>query len=253
MTFFSCPMFVATKNQNHFTMKKSTSSNGSVNAVYQPNRQRPAVKKVGPIVLILALKSENNNVQVNREKPVSQQEIVVIKDTSVSTVKPALQVDGNMRPTKFTVTADSTGGGAVAATVAIFNNATFLPDSSDAVTAFTYSDGWTGKFMDLMLAQAGIEGITCYGFNVSCADQNGVANSASINAMLASMRYYTGFGTNYVPSSFDLNGLERKSDYKNGLETVKVKFNINALSQFVYSQPVNRVFQFTFFFQDFTL
>jgi hypothetical protein len=238
-------------------MKKVNRSKGLSKAQYQPNRQKPSANKIGPIVLILQLKSTSDAVQMNdqsgRNLGNNNSNVIIVKDAAVSQIKPMLTVDAPLRPTKFTVTADSTGGGAVAATVAIFNNATFLPDSTDAVTAFTYSDGWTGKYMDLMLSQAGVEGITCYGFNVSCADQNGVANSAAINAMLASMRYYTGFGTNYVPASFDLNGLERKTDQKSGLETVKVKFNINALSQFVYSQPVNRVFQFTFFFQDFSL
>lgn len=222
---------------------------------YQPIPKKLEVKKVGPVILILTLKSVNDVVTSN---PVTNSNraapgTVIVQNSAVSEIKPQLQLNGNMRPTKFTVKADSTPASSVAAVISFFNNPTFSPASTDSHTVFTYSDGWGGKFMDLMLAQAGIAGITCYGFNVSCKDQNGVADSDAIDAMLASMLYYTGFGNKSVPASFDLNGLARKTDQKSGLETIKVIFNINALSQFTYSQGVNRVFNFTFFFEDFQL
>lgn len=233
-------------------MKKENRSKGTSKAQYQPNRQRSAAKKIGPIIMPLMIKSNDTAVQVNNnQRSTPSNDVIIMKESGVSDIRTALSVNRPLRPNKFTITVDSTGAGAVSATIAVFNNAInqiFQARSTDNVTTFSYSDGWSGKYMDIMLAQAGVEGLQCYGFNVSCVDQNGVRNNDSINQMMAAMLYYTGFSNRSVPGEFDLNGLERKTDQKSGIETVRVMFNVNALSQFVYTQPADRVFQFTFFF-----
>jgi hypothetical protein len=160
-----------------------------------------------------------------------------------------INLQGNVIPQKITITINSSASGAVAASILLFNNQALGAASTDPTkTVFTWSDGFNGTLFERLLVQAGDKGIQVFGFNVTCKDTvSGLPDTPSLNAMNATLLNYTGFGRNAVPSSFDVSGTERKTDFKDGIMTIISPFILTSLAQFNYQQPVNKEFQFTFY------
>lgn len=165
-------------------------------------------------------------------------------------IEQPISLQGTVIPKKVTWTVSSVVTNMLASTIYLFNNNALFPVSANTVQpVVTCTDGFVGKLIERLLVQAGDKGIQCYGFNVTCTDGvTGLPDTASLNAMNATLLNYTGTGANAVPTSFDVSGTERKTDYKDGIMTIISPFVLYSLAQFQYQQPAQKVFQFTFYF-----
>lgn len=137
---------------------------------------------------------------------------------------------------KYTITV--TNNDAAAQTVYLFNLDAYR--TNDADVAITYSDGFSGKLLNKLAADA--DGILFFGFNITGYDADGVRSDSVVNDSALELRSYLGYGDSFVPTPIDISGAERNTQQKDGLFTVKTQFVVNCLTQLkMYLAPGTKI------------
>lgn len=162
---------------------------------------------------------------------------------SVTPINPGKVANVKKIAPKYTITLTNNGDAALNAF--LFNLDTYVANDSDI--AVTYSDGFSGKLLNKLIADQ--DGLLFFGFNITGYDAEGVKSDAVVNDSRLTLLSYIGYGSDAVPTPIDISGSERNTQYKDGLFTVKSQFIMNCLEQLKMNLGAGEKIQFVFFTQ----